>query len=51
MSCHLVVDGGADAKTVLAAARGAMATRFALSHTTIEIEDADSAAAEGARAV
>ena len=51
MSCHLVVDGGADAKTVLAATRGAMATRFALLHTTIEIEDADSAAAEGARAV
>jgi cobalt-zinc-cadmium efflux system protein len=51
MSCHLVVDGGADAKTVLAATRGAMATRFALSHTTIEIEDADSAAAEGTRAV
>lgn len=51
MSGHLVVDGGADAKTVLAAAREAMATRFALSHTTIEIEDAESAAAEGARAV
>lgn len=51
MSGHLIVDGGADAKTVLAAAREAMATRFAVSHTTIEIEDAESAAAEGARAV
>lgn len=51
MSCHLVVDGTADAATVLAAAREAMANRFALSHTTIEIDDADSAATEGARAV
>lgn len=51
MSCHLVVVDGADAMNVLAAAREEMAARFALTHTTIEIEDAESAAAEGARAV
>ncbi len=51
MSAHIVVDGSADAKLVLAAARGAMTTQFGLSHTTVEIEDAASAAAEGARAV
>jgi len=51
MSGHLVVDGSADAKIVLAAARNAMVTRFGLSHTTIEIEDAESAVAEGVRAV
>lgn len=51
MSGHLVVDGSADAKIVLAAARDAMVSRFGLSHTTIEIEDAESAVAEGVRAV
>lgn len=51
MSGHLVVDGSAEPKIVLAAAREVLATRFALSHTTIEIEDAESAASEGARPV
>ena len=51
MSGHLVVDGGTDAKTVLTTAREAMTGKFGLSHTTIEIEDAASAAAEGTRAI
>lgn len=50
MSGHLVVDGTTDAEALLATARKALKTGFGLSHTTIEIDNANSAAAEGAKA-
>ncbi|TWT11868.1 cation transporter [Reyranella sp. CPCC 100927] len=48
MSCHLVVDDVARGSQVLAAAREALKTGFGLTHTTIQIEDQASRAAEGA---
>lgn len=48
MSCHLVVDDVARGSHVLAAAREALKTGFGLTHTTIQIEDQASRAAEGA---
>lgn len=49
MSGHLVVQDTADTKAVLASARKAMTTQFGLSHTTIEIDSAGTALAEGTR--
>ncbi|MGJ7523538.1 cation diffusion facilitator family transporter [Variovorax sp. LT1P1] len=49
MSCHLVVQDTADAKLVLSLATQAMATHFGLSHTTIEVDNAESAMAEGTK--
>lgn len=47
MSCHLVVRDMAAAKATLLAAQTAMKDEFGLTHTTIQIEDADLRAAEG----
>ncbi len=49
MSGHLVVQDTADTMAVLASARKAMTTQFGLSHTTIEIDSAGTALAEGTR--
>ena len=47
MSCHLFVADMAQARTVLARAREAIKTGFALTHTTIQIEDQALREAEG----
>ena len=46
MSCHLVVDDPARGSDVLAAARKAMKEDFAITHTTIQVEDAEAAETE-----
>jgi cobalt-zinc-cadmium efflux system protein len=51
MSCHLVVDDMAQARTALVNAHEAMKREFGLTHTTIQIEDQALREAEGEKKI